>query len=492
MLLGFLTALNTPKSSFSRSHRHRTIGFSVSALITGFLISTAAFAQQATLTTLYSFSGADGSYPYAGLVQGSDGNFYGVTNRGGTNNYGTIFMLTPGGELTTLHAFSGPDGAVPFAALVQGSDGNFYGTAYEGGGQNNCGTVFKITPSGAFTELYLFSGPDGSRPYSGLIQASDGNFYGTTATGGAYGYYGTAFKLTPSGQLTTLISFGDLTAGANPEAGLVQGSDGNFYGTTFGDGISDNGTVFQLTLSGGSATLYSFLSISGSDGANPVASLVQGGDGNFYGTTIGGGLFGYGTVFRITPSGALTTLHSFNGTDGAGPDGSLVQGSDGNFYGTTVGGAVNNHGTVFQLTSSGGLTTLYSFNNEGINPHGSLVQGTDGSFYGTTSSGGYYSVGTVYKINIGLPAAPAGLTATATRNGGIKLSWAASSGATSYNVYQDTSTGNESPVPVITGLTRPKVTIKNLSSGTTYFFKVAAVNSNGAGPLSNEASATVK
>ncbi len=232
---------------------------------------------------------------------------------------------------------------------MQGSDGNFYGTAVVGGA-NGAGTVFKITPGGTLITLYSFGVSDGQSPYGGLVQGSDGNFYGTTEFGGANNGNGTVFKITPRGTLTSLYSFAG-SDGANPHAGLVQGSDGNFYGTTEfgGTGQCANrcGTVFKITPSGTLTTLYDF---AGSDGFKPQAGLVQGSDGNFYGTTTGGGANnGKGTVFKITPSGTLTTLYSFAGSDGAFPQAGLVQGSDGNFYGTTAGGGANFAGTVFRL-----------------------------------------------------------------------------------------------------------------------------------------------
>jgi uncharacterized repeat protein (TIGR03803 family) len=321
-----------------------------SILLAVLLYAFTTFLSAQSLTTLYSFAGSDdGGYPVAGLVQGSDGNFYGPTSAGGGHNLGTVFKITPSGTLTTLYSFAGSDGEFPFAGLVQGSDGNFYGTT-EQGGANDQGTVFKITPSGTLTTLYSFAGSGGAFPYGGLVQGSDGNFYGTTSGGGANNE-GTVFKITPSGTLTTLYSFAGSDDGGYPVAGLVQGSDGNFYGTTVVGGANSDGTVFKITPSGALTTLYTF---AGSDGAYPYGGLVQGSDGNFYGMNQYGGagqscFSGCGTVFKITPSGTLTTLYSFRGSDGANPLAGLVQGSDGNFYGTTYGGGAHDAGTVFRL-----------------------------------------------------------------------------------------------------------------------------------------------
>jgi uncharacterized repeat protein (TIGR03803 family) len=374
--------------------------------------STTNTARLSPVPPLHSFSyGADGSSPSAGLVQGSDGNFYGTTSAGGTSGRGTVFKITPNGAFTNLYRFSGADGQCPSAGLIQGSDGNFYGTTYSGGASGS-GTVFKITPGGALTNLYSFSGADGGHPYAGLVQGSDGNFYGTTYNGGT-SHGGTVFKITPGGALTTLYGFTGGADGSGPYAGLVQGSDGNFYGTTSSGGTSHGGTVFRITPGGALTTLHSFTPTDegihpGADGCYPEAALVQGNDGNFYGTTIYGGTTEYGgTVFKITPGGALTTLHSFSwsdgsrpGADGCCPRAGLIQGSDGNFYGTTLeGGTTEDGGTVFKITPGGALTTLHSFSGgaDGNFPY-ALVQGADDNFYGITQSGGMYLAGTVFKI----------------------------------------------------------------------------------------------
>jgi len=322
---------------------------------------------------LYTFGSSpdynDGASPEAGLVQGGDGNFYGTTLNGGTSGGGTVFKISPSGTLTTLHSFSNDS---PEAGLVQGSDGNFYGTTLNGGTSTNCGgagcgTVFRISPSGSETNLHSFSGnPDGASPEAGLVQGSDSNFYGTTLNGGTStncgGGCGTVFRITPGGAYTILYSFaGHPTDGAHPYAGLVQGSDGNFYGTTFDGGTSANcdsgcGTVFRVSPSGSYTILYSFGSYP-TDGLGP-GGLVQGSDGNIYGTTVDGGANSGGTFFRISPSGSYTNLYSFPfagyPNDGEGPVG-VVQGSDGNFYGTTGGGGTSTNcgtlgcGTVFKL-----------------------------------------------------------------------------------------------------------------------------------------------
>ena len=353
------------------------------------------------LTTLYRFTiGTDGFSPEAGLVQGSDGNFYGTTSFGGAIGAGTVFRISPEGTLTTLHSFAfGADGTTPEAKLVQGNDGNFYGTTLGNGTNGAFGTVFQISPAGSLTTLYIFTGnADGGAPMAGLAQGIDGDFYGTTSTAGTGGQ-GTVFRISSAGTLTTLHSFTGDADGGQPEGGLVYGNDGNFYGTT------SLGTVFQISSTGTLTTLHRFTG--GADGDRPLAGLVRGNDGNFYGITVGGGTGDEGTVFRISSAGTLTTLHSFmGGIDGDLPETALVQGSDGNFYGTTGGNeTAGDWGTVFRISTAGTLTTLHRFTGGagGDTPQGSLVQDGGGRFFYGTTSGDLSKgdVGTVFKIDVG-------------------------------------------------------------------------------------------
>jgi len=383
------------------------------------ILGTAIAAYPQAFTTLADFSlFTSGAGPQAALVQGTDGNFYGTTY-GGVPNNGTVLSVTPAGSVTILYSFLCPDaqqcadGEQPLSGLVQASDGNFYGTTLDGGAGGE-GTVFKITASGALTILYSFCSlpacASGSAA-SSLVQASDGILYGTTQFGGAKNS-GTVFKITLSGALTTLYSFcsqASCADGMVPAAGLVQAADGSFYGTTFGlpAGYTGNkGTVFQITSDGALTTLYSFCPQAGcADGTNPGTTLIQASDGNLYGATSGGN----GTIFRITPAGALTTLYSFCSIADC-PDGSLpnalMQASDGNFYGTTVNGGATSGGTLYQLTPSGALTTLHSFCTigvcaDGLGPKGSLIQASDGDLYGTTPGGGTEGGGTVFRLTLG-------------------------------------------------------------------------------------------
>jgi uncharacterized repeat protein (TIGR03803 family) len=360
----------------------------------------------------------DGAFPFNGaLVQATNGDLYGTTAGVGANGHGTVFKITPSGTLTTLYGFGSQttDGYGANAGLVQATNGYLYGTTTLGGAGpygSGGGTVFKITPSGTLTTLYSFCTqygcPDGDQPNAGLVQATNGYLYGTTKTGGAYGY-GAVFKITPSGTLTTIYSFcarSGCPDGDQPNAGLVQATNGYLYGTTEFGGAgpygSGGGTVFKITPSGTLTTLYSFCLQSGCpDGELPLSGLVQGTNGYLYGTTAAGGANGnLGTVFKITPSGTLTTVYSFCSqsgcADGDDPVAGLVQATDGNFYGTTDYGGAGKYGsggTVFKITPSGKLTTLYSFCSQsrctdGEYPYAALVQATNGDFYGTTYVGG--------------------------------------------------------------------------------------------------------
>jgi uncharacterized repeat protein (TIGR03803 family) len=387
-----------------------------------------------TFKSLVSFDYADGAYPFLTLAQGTDGNLYGPTNKGGpgpfddcTDSCGIVFKITPAGTLTTAHNFVGTDGNGP-SGLVLGTDGNFYGTASYGGAYDctsygstgTCGTIFKMTLQGTVTVLHNFCSKknctDGAIPWGGLVQGTDGNFYGTTVAGGTGTCKGdlgpgcgTVFKITPGGALTTLHSFDD-TDGAYPYGGVVQATNGNFYGTTSDGGDSGYGTVFQIALGGALTTLRSF---DGADGAYPSSWLVQAANGSLYGTTAGppfnGGPsckrtgVGWGTVFEITVGGVLTTLHSFDDSDGAYPYAGLSQATDGNFYGTTTCGGANGEGTVFKITSGGKLTTLHTFDgSEGAYPYAAPAQATNGTLYGTTLKGGADDYGTVFSLALGL------------------------------------------------------------------------------------------
>ncbi len=398
-------------------------------VLTAVLLATVIHLPAQTVTLVANFDGIHGANPGVlgdmRLAQGLDGNLYGATFNGGASGHGVVFKVA-GGTLTALHSFTdtSPEGGNPVGGLVLATNGKFYGTTPLGG-TDDFGTVYRVTAKGKLKTLHSFSGTDGNDPWASLIQGTDGKLYGTAVEGGADGE-GTAFKITLAGAgFATVHNFaGGSTDGSFPVAPLVQGSDGNFYGTTLQGGVNPGaGTVFKMTPAGVVAVLYSFAVTDFSDGAQPHGGLVQGLDGNFYGTTSEGGSpsGGGGTVFQITPVGTLKTLHAFSGYpgDGAVPYDGLVQGTDGNFYGTTFNGgsqaAACNCGTIFRVAPDGTYTMLYSFTQSpvGRNPVGGLLQGTDGNFYGTTVAGGSntnslcvfdstQTCGTVYSVSVGL------------------------------------------------------------------------------------------
>jgi len=389
-------------------------------------IATAISSPAQTFTNLFTFNETDGATPVGILAQGIDGNFYGATMFGGTGkggSEGTAFKVTPTGTFTTIYNFCNKancaDGDGPFWGVVLGTDGNFHGTTGSGGA-NVGGTVYTITSSGKLAVVYSFCAQenctDGATPEGGVIEGIDGNYYGTTRDGGNgplcldEGDCGNVFKTTPAGATTTIYNFcsqPNCTDGFLPTAPLVQGTDGNFYGsTTELNGVP--ATIFKLTPRGVLTTLYSFPIT-----WNGVSPLIQGTDGNYYGTITSGGNFGLGMAFKITPGGTFTSLYSFCSnfgcTDGSSPQG-LVQGSDGNFYGTTSEGGQNasgtNGGTIFSLSPTGAYSVLYSFCSQtncadGSNPDAPPVQGTNGNFYGVTS-GGNLNKGTIYSLATGL------------------------------------------------------------------------------------------
>ena len=402
-----------------------------------------------TFTTLHSFDGTDGRLSFAGLVQATNGSLYGTTYYGGAKNSGEVFEITPIGTLTRLHSFCSKsgctDGEYTYATPIQGTDGNFYGTTYLGG-SNELGTVFQITPTGTEITLHTFRGPDGSQPLAGLVQATNGDFYGTTYIGGSEGK-GEVFKITPNGAFTTLHSFcsqSGCTDGENPFAGLIQGVDGNLYGTTFGGGsIKGFGTVFKITPLGTLTTLHSFCTQSGCpDGQFPQTGLVQASNGDLYGTTIAGGAYGDGTIFQITPTGKLKMLYNVCSQSGC-PEGNyliagLIQATDGNLYGIMDVGGAKGSGTIFKMTLSGTLTTLYNFCSQsgcpdGQYPAGGLVQATDGNLYGTTADGGANGDGTVFSLSLGLGPFVETEPTVAKVGAGVKILGTNLTGATSVN-----------------------------------------------------------
>jgi len=395
--------LNQPSSGTTQRRKDNAQFGKLGTLLAGILVcgvmAIAASAQ--TAKTLATFNGANGFLPVGPLVQGSDGNFYGETYAGGAHNGGSIFKITPTGVRTTVYSFcpvpNCADGLGPWGGLLLGNNGDFYGTTFLGGNGN--GTLFKITAEGSLTTLHLFNGNAGSGPSGRLIQAKDGSLYGTTTTGGAF-KAGTVYQISASGaDFRVIYSFcsqasGGLCAdGVHPGGGVIQGTDGNLYGmTSMGGNYNFNGT---------------FPSCPG----------------------------GCGTIFRLTPQGALTTLHAFCAQatcpDGANQDplstllqnGFLLQASNGNFYGMTsfMGtpalGSLIPGGTIFVMTPAGELTTLHTFcsTSTPLSPFADgefsgssliyasgpgLIEASDGNLYGTSLTGGANNEGVIFQMTL--------------------------------------------------------------------------------------------
>lgn len=405
--------------------------------------SFSAISQNATLNLLCSFAMTNGANPESGLVLGKDGNFYGTTSAGGSNGTGTIFKVTTNGVLTTVASFDATrynsslgytngSGATPYATLILGSDGNFYGTATSGGNYAQ-GTVFEVTTNGVLIPLASFNGANGAGPIAGLTQYSDGSFYGTAFNGGSSGIYGTVFNLATNDVLSAIVSFTSYPyEDGQPRAGLALGNDGNFYGLTDNGGNNSDGAAFRVTTNGSLTWIAEF---DGTNGASPASSLTPAG-GSFLGTTLSGGSANAGTIFQLTTNGLLTLLASFTNSNGAGPYGSLARGNDGNFYGTTSQGGAAGYGTVFRIATNGVLTSLASFTNyytSGAYPHNGLTLGPDGNFYGTTYQGGAAGYGSVFVLSF-----PLIIQSPAVSNGIFSFSFQTLVG-TNYTLQHNTS-----------------------------------------------------
>ncbi len=379
------------------------------ALLVLVLAATSATTAAQIYTPLYDLgtNTGDPHSPQGHFAQARDGNLYNTSPSGGANGYGTVFQLTPGGKMKVVWNFTGgkPDSGDTTTGLTLGADGALYGST-PGGGTDGYGIVFKITTAGTLTVLHNFSGTtDGASP-TAPVQGTDGNYYGAASNG--VQYYGTIYKMTPAGVVTPLYEFT-----SSPDdyyrypQGLIQGTDGNFYGTTNGA----YGMVFKITPQGKLTKLHEFAGYP-TEGQAPVGSLIQAGDGDFYGETAKGGTGDFGTVYKMTPAGAVTILHNFDETSGGRlPSGGLVQGTDGNFYGVTYSsGEDHGFGLIFQITSDGTYNTIYegfSYPN-GTSPADALLQHTNGTFYSDTLGNGTGTAcfsgsgcGVLYSLSMG-------------------------------------------------------------------------------------------
>ena len=381
--------------------------FNSKALIICSVMLAATFARSAQTpiyANLHTFTGPDGANPITELVQASDGALYGVCVLGGTSNLGTMFRLNRDGSgFAVLHHFGVPgDGAGP-EGLIEASDGAFYGTTYQGG-TSNFGTIFRYDKV-THNYVVLCSLSDSRNPYKGVIEGSDGALYGTTYNGGTY--YGTVFKLNQDGSnFVRIYNFAPVD-GLSPIAAVLEASDGRLYGTTWEAGLHDGGTVYGLNKDGSNLqVLCNFgLGNMGTDPSNPYAGLSQGSDGALYGTTVIGGSTHAGTVFKVETNGTgLNVLHTFGSgytDDGTNSYAGLFQGSDGILYGTTRRGGTSGAGVIFKLANDGaGYLVIYNFGSvagDGQGPTAFPREGADGALYGTTRDGGA-GFGTVYRL----------------------------------------------------------------------------------------------
>lgn len=366
---------------------------------------------------------SDGASPAARLLVGSDGTFYGTTTTGGNYGAGNVFSVTSNGifnDIFDFRSFTENNGLTDSDfgpnELASAPHGSFFGTTQRGG-TNQDGTIFKVSPTGQEVDVHIFSAPgenstnsDGINPSPALVLGPDGNYYGTTQAGGTNGT-GTIFQLTPNGNFTTVYTFTAYNAssensdGAMPNS-LTLGADGNFYGTCELGGANAEGTFFEITTGGTFTLLYSFGATT-NDAAYPQAQMIQAADGNFYGTSANGGAFGAGTVFSASSNGTINLLYSFTGgDDGGDPMAPLALSSNGNFYGVTDEG-INAAGTIFELTPSGVFGTVFSFpatdangaNTVGTFPQAGLTVGRDGNLYGSCLDGGTNGDGVIFKFN---------------------------------------------------------------------------------------------
>jgi len=398
-----------------------------------------------TFADLHNFNcptdGCEGYLPGIS-AQGQDGNLYGTLPFGGGSDAGTVYKITPSGSLTAIYNFSGSsDGYGNYSGLTLGTDGDLYGANYQDGA-NGYGTIFKISPAGKLTTLHNFTAAEEGGAYSPPVEGkTHGTFYGVT-------YYGKAYSITSSGTFKLLPN---PTPGQS-QAPLILASDGNFYGTTLNGGGIGYGTVFRMSSTGAIKVVYSF---DFTHGYQPYGPVVQGSDGYLYGTTSGGGTAAHpgGVVFKLSTAGKITVLHDFDTastTDGHQPYGGLVAATDGSFYGTTTYGGSGGYGVIFEITKSGTYTVLHDFDStHGQTTETTAVQHTNGIVYGETAVGGSDGDGVFYSLNagispfvslVGYPVGTAGTTVEILGGGltGTSKVQFGSGSATSFTVVSDT------------------------------------------------------
>ena len=399
-----LTVTNTRQQSISGMFREAASAALALILLLGLGVATSQSTRAQTFTVQHNFTGAsDGGNPYAGEVWDASGNAYSTASGGGSSANGVVFKLGKNGRETVLYTFTGgSDGGEPLAGLLRDAAGNLYGTTFAGGASGN-GVVFKLSKSGKETVLHSFAGgsSDGAHPWGSLIQDAEGNFYGTTFGGGASNW-GTVYKLSKGGKETILHTFtGGSSDGEFPYyTSLLMDTSGTLYGITAQGGTSNRGVVYKLSKSGRLKVLHSFIGGT-TDGCFPYGTLAIDTEGNFYGTTYKCGSANAGIVWKLSPKGAETVLHTFVGgsSDGAYPYAGLIVDAEGNFYGDTAYGGSSNAGTVYKLNKKGAVKVLHSFTGaDGESPIGGLVWDTSGNLYGTAYEGGDDGYGTAWKL----------------------------------------------------------------------------------------------
>ena len=367
-------------------------------------------AHAQTPTVLHGFSdvSTDACQPEGNIVQGRDGNMYGIGLYCGTNNTGAVYKISPSGTESVIYNFSS-NYSFCFSGLTVGSDGNFYGTCFSTPAGSGAGAIFKLTPAGVFTDLHDFTNVNGdTEPLYAPIQAADGNYYGVT------GYYpytcGTVYQLTAAGVYKNLHTFSGSDCG--PASSLIQGSDGNLYGTLYDCALGNTlGCVYKISTAGVLKEIYGFTSASGYD---PCTGVIQGKDGSLYGATNTGAANNFGSIYKLTTAGVFTDMHDFvQTTDASCVDNvgrtnvDLTQVTDGSFYGVNGSYGPNGNGSIYKLTAAK-VFTDFLFPNPAVDgdaPLTTLLQNTNGILYGTTPAGGPTScascAGVFYSVATG-------------------------------------------------------------------------------------------
>ncbi|HEX8817620.1 MAG TPA: choice-of-anchor tandem repeat GloVer-containing protein [Terriglobales bacterium] len=378
----------------------------ISILVSVFAAKSAAAESETTpaFTLLYSFQGASGENPLAGVVMDSSGTLYGTTSEGGANGDGAVFTIAADGTESLLYSFKGgADGSFPLAPLTFDSSGNIYGTTTLGG-KYGYGTVFKLASNGDKSLVYSFGAGnhDGRYPSAGVLLDKQGTIFGTTQDGGGYGC-GTVFKIDANGKESIMHNFkgvgpGHPADGAYPIAGLIRDHHGNLYGTTELGGASNDGTVFKIDSTGRESLLLSLDGKSG--GGYPFGGVVMDAQGNLYGTAAYGG-DGIGVTFELSPAGKETPLHTFQGgDDGDYPSSGLAIDKHGNLYGTTEFGGLGGAGVLYKITTAGKFFVQHHFDgSDGGDLLTSPFADDNGNVYGTATEGGANGQGSVFKLS---------------------------------------------------------------------------------------------